>query len=175
MDTPLVRHETIREILADHEIRSQPELMLKLEARGLTVTQSSVSRDLRALRVAKIDGRYVLPEALAGQVSRHAEQAVNGRRPAVTNRAQYAGQDGSSAVETLRGLVLDAKPAGPHMLVVNTPVGAAQIVGVTLDAAGWHEIVGTVAGDDTVFIATPSQRAQTRLRRRLDVLMAARR
>ncbi len=169
MDSQYPRQQAIRDILTNEEIHSQPELLVRLAQRGIKVTQSSISRDLRQLRVAKVDGRYVLPEALAESVSKQARTSESDGMvdPPVA-------MESSSAVETLRGLVLEMKAAGPHLLVVNTPVGAAQIVGVSLDGAGWHEIVGTLAGDDTVFIATPSQRAQIRLRRRLEVLMSPR-
>ncbi len=52
-----------------------------------------------------------------------------------------------------------AKPAGPHLTVVFTIPGAAQSVGLAIDRAGWPELVGTMAGDDTVFVATAARRA----------------
>jgi len=65
------------------------------------------------------------------------------------------------------------RPAGPHLTVVLTRTGAAQRVGIELDRAGWDEIVGTVAGDDTIFVATAGAREQTRLLHRLNALLAA--
>lgn len=56
--------------------------------------------------------------------------------------------------------ILTASPAGPNLLVLKTLIGAAQRVAYTIDAAGLPEIVGTVAGDDTIFIATTSAKAQ---------------
>jgi transcriptional regulator of arginine metabolism len=56
--------------------------------------------------------------------------------------------------------------------VVHTAVGAAQAVGVALDGAGWPEVVGSIAGDDTIFVATTGARDQTRLLQRLGALMA---
>jgi len=65
--------------------------------------------------------------------------------------------------------VLTASPAGPHLLVIKTLIGAAQRVAYTIDAAGLPEIVGTVAGDDTIFIATHTPDAQDNVRNWLGV------
>ena len=66
-------------------------------------------------------------------------------------------------VELLRGM----QPAGPNLLVIRTAIGAAQRVALALDRCGWSEIVGTVAGDDTVFTATANGRHQRQLLSRL--------
>ena len=63
--------------------------------------------------------------------------------------------------------VRDIRSAGPNLLVVITEIGAAQRVAVTLDNSGWPEIVGTVSGDDTIFVATIGANEQRRLRSRL--------
>ncbi|MEE8236036.1 MAG: hypothetical protein V3R53_04515, partial [Gammaproteobacteria bacterium] len=57
--------------------------------------------------------------------------------------------------------------AGPNLTVIKTAIGAAQRVAVFLDRSGWPEIVGTLSGDDTIFIATRNGQAQRRLRTRL--------
>lgn len=57
--------------------------------------------------------------------------------------------------------ILSAVPAGPNLLVVKTSVGAAQLVGVQIDHLGLSQIIGTVAGDDTIFIATANQADQS--------------
>jgi transcriptional regulator of arginine metabolism len=139
------RHRAILGILRRTTLRRQGELVGRLAARGFEVTQSSVSRDLRDLGVAKVGGRYVAPAAPA------------------------AGEDvGAEIAQFVRG----ARPAGAHLTVVFTRTGAAQRVGIELDRAGWREIVGTVAGDDTIFVATAGARDQTRLLRRLRALLA---
>jgi transcriptional regulator of arginine metabolism len=72
--------------------------------------------------------------------------------------------------ESLHGvaeLVRDVRPAGPNLLVIMTEVGAAQRVAVTLDHIGWPEIVATLSGDDTIFVATEGSNQQRRLRSRL--------
>jgi transcriptional regulator of arginine metabolism len=63
--------------------------------------------------------------------------------------------------------VRDIRAAGANLVVVTTAVGAAQRVAVTLDRANWPEIVGTLSGDDTIFIATAGSAQQRRLRARL--------
>lgn len=102
---------------------------------GYCVTQSSVSRDFRDLGVIKAGGRYVA-------VNHHAGRA--------------AGID-------LSDLVTQADAAGPHLLVVKTPPGASNMVAWSLDAQEIVGLVGTVAGDDTLFVATANRDAQKRV------------
>jgi transcriptional regulator of arginine metabolism len=139
------RQKEILRLLRGKRVHSQEELAELLHARGLEATQSSISRDLRDLGVAKLAGRYVVPES-----------TDNGHSDELREAARF-----------LRG----AKPAGPHMAVVLTVIGAAQQVAVALDRATWPEVVGTVAGDDTIFVATAGSRQQKRLLARLAGLM----
>lgn len=140
------RHQAILALLRRGPVRRQEELVERLGERGFEVTQSSVSRDLRELGVAKVGGRYVAPAAPTPATEEVAEELVHFLRA--------------------------AKAAGPHLTVVVTRTGAAQRVGIELDRAGWPEIVGTVAGDDTVFVATAGARDQSRLLGRLRTLIA---
>jgi transcriptional regulator of arginine metabolism len=138
------RQREILAILGAEKVTSQVDLVERLRERGVLATQSSVSRDLRDLGVGWIGGRYTLP----------AEREERGDRdPGVAEIAHF-----------LRG----ARPAGPHLAVVFTMAGAAQAVGIALDRAGWPELVGTMAGDDTVFVATASAGDQKRFLRRLE-------
>lgn len=142
------RRSAILRLLARRRVRSQEELVVELARLGFEVTQSSVSRDLRQLGVAKAGGRYVVlaPAAAA---------------PAESDPL-------ADAAHHLR----EARAAGPHLTVVLTAVGAAQSVGIALDRAGWPEIVGTIAGDDTVFVASVGRHEQTRLLHRLRARIA---
>ena len=140
------RQRAILTLLRRTVVRRQEELVERLAERGFEVTQSSVSRDLRDLAVAKVAGRYRAPAAPAGS---------------------------DAALEDVAHYLVEAKPAGPHLAVVRTRTGAAQTVGLGIDRAAWPEVVGTVAGDDTVFVATAGAREQTRLLRRLHALLAA--
>lgn len=136
------RFAAIQAILVHGAIRSQGELQKKLARRGFPVTQSSVSRDLAELKAAKVEGRYVLGTSLAEQ-------------DAMPELARVAGM--------LRGV----KPAGPNLLVVRTVTGSAPQVALAIDLAGWPDIVGTLAGDDTLFVATTGRRDQARVEARL--------
>lgn len=137
------RLQAIREILQSGEVRNQDELAQQLAQHGFVVTQSSVCRDLRELQVAKRGGRYCLPE------------------PKTTDAAD------SSPFADLAPLFRSATPAGPHLLVVRSVPGGASRVGLAIDTAGWPEVVGTVAGDDTLFVATTGLRATQTVAERL--------
>ena len=152
------RQDAIRAILEAEAVESQEQLVRRLKRRGFRVTQSSVSRDLAELGVAKVDGHYVALERLA-------EAAAPGRHGAAP--AAVASERLAAVVSFLREIA----PAGPHLLVVKTPPGAASPVGIAIDAARWPEVVGTVAGDDTLFIATPGRAAQARVEARLAQLV----
>jgi transcriptional regulator of arginine metabolism len=135
------RRNAIVRILKDGSVRKQGDLVRLLKKEGYEVTQSSVSRDLRDLGVLKASGGYVLP---ANDVSR-----TNG--------------DFGALAPFVRGI----KTAGPCLIVLKTTIGSAQSVAVALDKAEWPEVVGTISGDDTIFIATDSSRAQAKIIERL--------
>lgn len=138
------RRNAILRILRSGVVRRQSDLAHMLRRDGFTITQSSVSRDLAELGVLKSAGRYLLPP---DEISR-----ANGDFGAL---AQF--------VRTVR-------PAGPSITVVRTTIGAAPSVAVALDKAEWPEVVGTISGDDTIFVATADARAQQRLIARLETL-----
>jgi transcriptional regulator of arginine metabolism len=141
------RQATIREILGAEAIHNQAELVERLQARGFQVTQSSVSRDLAEMRVGKFKGRYVTAGALAEPTAARDELA-----------------ELASAVDRMRA-------AGPNLLVLGTPPGRAAARSLAIDRAGWTEVVGTVAGDDTIFIATEGRREQAAVQNRLAQLI----
>ncbi len=122
-------------------MRNQDELVKVLRKEGFEATQSSVSRDLRELRVAKAGDRYILPAQDAG--------AVNNPFAAVAK------------------FVLEIKTAGTSLTVLKTTTGTAQSVAVAIDSSEWPEVVGTISGDDTIFIATDEPKDQKKLRERL--------
>jgi len=136
------RHLKILELISTRAVRTQEELADALAADGWQVTQSSVSRDIATLRLAKVDGIYR-------------------RAPAATTRARDP--DEVRIAES----VLTAEPAGDALVVVHTPPGEANRVGIALDRLAWPEIVGTIAGDDTIFLAVSNQAAQRQVLRRL--------
>jgi transcriptional regulator of arginine metabolism len=140
----LERRGAIVRILRAGQVRRQQDLVRLLKKTGLEVTQSSISRDLRGLGVLKAGGRYVLPP---DEVSR-----ANG--------------DFGALAQFVRAL----RRAGPSLTVLRTTIGAAQSVAVAIDRAEWPEVAGTISGDDTIFIATASLRAQQELLARLRTL-----
>lgn len=135
------RREAIMRILRGGRVRKQEDLVRLLKKEGHQVTQSSVSRDLRDLGVLKASGGYVLP----------AEDSTRA--------------NGDFA--TLTHFVVGIRHAGPCLTVLRTTIGAAQSVAVAIDRAAWPEVVGTISGDDTIFIATDGARAQAELTERL--------
>ncbi len=123
------RHEKIIELIERYDIETQEELADHLVEEGFQVTQATVSRDIRELKLSKVPGRegrqkYVL---LNNQQHQMAEKYVGILREAFISmdRAQ-------------------------NILVVKTVSGMAMAAGAALDSIGWKEIVGCIAGDDTV-------------------------
>jgi transcriptional regulator of arginine metabolism len=134
------RRGMLVKIIREGNVRRQTELVALLRKSGHIATQSSVSRDLRELGVAKMGDRYVLPEA------------------AVPARSDFS---------ALKQFVSAHLTAGTNLTVLKTTVGAAQSVAVAIDTAHWPEVVGTISGDDTIFIATSGAQAQRKLSERL--------
>jgi len=134
------RREALRQIISQSAVGRQADLVRLLSRAGHRATQSSVSRDLRELGVAKQGDRYVLPDESA---------------PALDDFA------------TVAAFVRDWRPAGPCLTVIRTTAGAAQSVAIVLDRADWPDVVGTLSGDDTIFVATTGSAAQRRLLARL--------
>jgi transcriptional regulator of arginine metabolism len=139
------RRETIRQLLAAGPVNTQQSLVAALRARGLEVTQSSVSRDLRQIGAIKTTVGYALPGT---------------------------SKNGEDELSKVANLLREATPAGANLLVIKTAIGAAQRVALAFDRSGWPEIVGNIGGDDTVFVATASASGQkhllTRIERSLD-------
>jgi transcriptional regulator of arginine metabolism len=131
------RHLKILELISTRTIRTQEELADALTAQGWEVTQSSVSRDIAALRLVKVDGAY--RKSLRGATRTQPDE----RRVA----------EG----------VLTAETAGDALVVLHTPPGEANRVAVALDRLAWPEVMGTIAGDDTIFLAVRDSRAQRRV------------
>jgi transcriptional regulator of arginine metabolism len=127
------RRDTIRELLGRGPITTQQSLVEELGRRGFSATQSSVSRDLRELGAVKTTQGYEMP---AGDAA--------------------SGQD----LDAVAAFIRSIRPAGPHLLVIRTAIGAAQRVALELDRVDWPEIVGNIGGDDTVFVATDSANHQ---------------
>ena len=135
------RRRAISKLLELNPVSRQSELVRLLQTEGFDATQSSVSRDLRELGAIKLTNGYSLSEPYR--------------------------IDNESELGLVVEFVRDVRPAGANITVITTAVGAAQRVAVTLDRMGWPEIVGTLSGDDTIFVATAGLAQQRRLGARL--------
>jgi transcriptional regulator of arginine metabolism len=140
------RREALRQIISRNAVGRQADLVRLLSRAGHRATQSSISRDLRELGVAKQGDRYVLPSG------------------------QQAAPEGFAAVA---GFVREVRGAGPSLTVIRTAAGAAQSVAIVIDRARWPEVVGTISGDDTIFVATDTVAAQRKLLARLHDIFRA--
>lgn len=147
------RHNAIRELVGHSLVSNQDELRRKLRRRGFEVTQATLSRDIHELQLSKGPGGYSLPFS-------------NG------NGAASVVDDGSPTVaEMLESFGLRVRQA-MNQVVVGTVMGGAQPFAAALDYEEWPEVVGTVAGDDTVLVICADQRraaeVETRLRTMLE-------
>lgn len=126
------RREMLRELLRSGPASTQRTLVNTLISKGLSATQSSISRDLRELGAIKTGQGYELPGDADLRDEMH------------------------SVGEFLREIA----PAGPNLTVIKTAIGAAQRVALALDRSAWPGVIGNVGGDDTVFVATDSATSQ---------------
>ena len=125
------RHEEIVNIVREQTVHSQDELLAILRKRGFAVTQPTLSRDIRELGLAKTPAGYVIPGDLA----------------TVTPIVSLKRVD-----QLLRDSVIFAEAAG-NLVVLKTPAAAAQPVARALDATPPEDALGTLGGDDTIFVA----------------------
>jgi transcriptional regulator of arginine metabolism len=143
------RQATIRELIASRPVESQEELRKLLLQRGWDVTQSTLSRDLREMGVARVptpDGtvRY----AVAGTAT----------------------EDGTPPLDALLPHLYTEIDGVGELIVLHTLPGGAQPIGVALDAEEWPEVLGTIAGDDTILVVCRSSAAREKVMRRLKSL-----
>jgi len=129
----VLRRDAIRQLLLRAPVDTQQALVAELTARGLVVTQSSVSRDLKELGAIKTTRGYELPGSDAS---------------------------GNDEIPDIAEFLRSITPAGPHLTVIKTAIGAAQRVALALDRSNWPEMIGNIGGDDTVFVASDSAASQ---------------
>jgi transcriptional regulator of arginine metabolism len=147
-------------IIREARVRSQDELQRLLRHRGYPAAQPTVSRDLRELGVAKGPAGYVLPSPPASPAA--------GLRPSAGPEPAAHGEEKLS--RAVREFVLSVEPAG-SLVVLRTPPADAPPVARAIDEASLPEIVGTISGDDTIFLAVRSASAASALTRRLRSLI----
>ena len=142
-----LRQQEIRDLLGRRTIRTQAELAAALRERGFRATQATISRDVSELGLVKVSragtSAYSLPSRLV-----EAE----------------TGEDRLRAL--LHDLPIEIREAGT-LLVLRTLPGSAHAIAAALDRARWPEVIGSIAGDDTVFVAFPDRMSLGRIRRRL--------
>lgn len=143
-----LRHRAIRDLVASRPIRTQQELAAALRERGFRTTQATMSRDVAELGLVKSarEGAhvYALPKRLI--------------------EAESSGEDRLRAL--LADLPVEIREAG-LLLVVKTLPGSAHAIAAALDRARWPEVAGSIAGDDTVFVACLDRTALRRVAARL--------
>ncbi len=139
------RHSAIREVLHQAVVPSQDELRRRLARRGFHVTQATLSRDIHELRLMKGPTGYAMPGAGAEED----DDSLPGIREVL----------GSFGLEVRQAM---------NQLVLITTTGSAQPVAAGIDYEDWPEVVGTIAGDDTVLIICPDERQARTLKARID-------
>lgn len=143
------RHGQILRLVSGQPISNQEELRRRLAAQKMRVTQATLSRDLQELRLVKTQEGYK-PATAAPQ------EPVALQMPPLTR--------------ALREFLVDIRPA-ENLLVLKTPPSGAQPLAAAVDAAKFPEIAGTIAGDDTVLIITPSKKTRDSLQKKLEALL----
>jgi len=142
------RQRVIRELIDSRAVGSQEELRKLLRQRGWDVTQSTLSRDLREMRLVRVpteDGsRYATTESTPD-----------------TSRV---------TLDELLPRLFDRIDGVGELLVLHTVPGGAQTIAFALDAEGWPDLLGTIAGDDTILLVCRSAAARERLTRRIRTL-----
>jgi len=148
MDNLYRRSQILKLLRSDPEV-TQEELRRKLARHGIQVTQATVSRDLEEMGLVKTRSGYRLPEAV--------------EPPAPVQPTLQV---------ILKEFLREVNQAS-NLVVLKTYPGNAHSVAAVLDAQDWAEIVGTVAGDDTVFVATPNAREAAQMRKKIRAIVAA--
>jgi transcriptional regulator of arginine metabolism len=143
-----LRQQQIRDLLQQRSIRTQQELASALRERGFRATQATVSRDIAELGLVK--------------VGRGANQAY--ALPPRTEEVEATGEE--RLAKLLRDLPIEVRQAG-LLLVVRAVPGSAHAIASALDRARWPEVVGSIAGDDTLFVAFADRASLLRIRKRL--------
>lgn len=139
------RQSAVLQLIGSHQVANQEELKRLLAARGVSVTQATLSRDLRDLGIVRAPGedgaRYMLPEMIADE----AKPSLDGLLPQLFSRIDGVGE----------------------LLVLHTLPSGAQPIAEALDSQGWPEIIGTLAGENTVLIICRSAQARGTLAERI--------
>ncbi len=148
----LRRQQLILEIIESKPITTQEELAQELRNRGIPTTQATISRDIKELQLVKVP--------TAGDVYRYARPQQQLESPRSQERLRRLFQDAVVDVDF-----------SENIIVVHTLPGAAQGVASAIDQVGWREIIGTVAGDDTIFVIVKPREIVMQVVERLESLL----
>ena len=144
------RKEEILRIVRESTVHSQDEILSALKKRGFKVAQPTLSRDLRDLGLAKTPSGYIVPGEVVAPVVTFTPREVR------ETRLEHLVRDSVLAAE-----------AAMNMVVIKTPAAAAQPVASAIDAADIEDALGTIGGDDTIFVAFRTLAAAGAFARRL--------
>jgi transcriptional regulator of arginine metabolism len=143
-----LRQQAIRDLLEQRPIRTQQELAAALRERGFRATQATVSRDVAELGLVKLGRSGVQAYALTPRIE----------------EVEVSGEERLS--QLLHALPIEVRESG-LLLVVRTIPGSAHAVAAALDRVRWPEVAGSIAGDDTLFVAFSDRTSLQRIRKRL--------
>lgn len=142
------RQAAVLDIIGTNGVASQEELRRHLQRRGISVTQATLSRDLHELGIVRVPAaegsRYALPEMVHGETI--------------------------PALETLLPQLFSRVDGVGELIVLHTLPSGAQPVSEAIDAAGWREVLGTIAGENTILIVCRSAQARQEVTARLQSL-----
>lgn len=148
------RHQRIREILGREPIRSQTDLAERLLEDGVDVTQATLSRDLVELGAVKVRQGRTLVYAVPGEGGDRTPRAGAARTEAVQRLRRLSGE-----------LLVTAESSG-NLVVLRTPPGAANFLASAIDHAEFEEVLGTIAGDDTILVIAQADAESSALAQR---------
>lgn len=169
--TRTARLSIVEQLIAQHIIESQQQLVDMLADEGIQVTQATLSRDLDDLKASKVRTpsgafAYAVPEE-----TQYAQVAA----PANTSNEQPLSPKFEQQLSKIIGGLITKVSAAQNLVIIHTPAGAAQYVASAIDKQPIDEVVGTIAGDDTVMmITTDNQSAQEKVSWLLDMASTSR-
>ena len=152
------RQQKVVDLLARHQVRSQSELVELLAGAGVVVTQATLSRDLVELDAVKI--------RTASGALVYAVPAEGGDRTPVSARESSAS---GARLARLAGELLVSADFSANLVVLRTPPGAAQLLASAVDKTDLDDVLGTIAGDDTVLVIGRDPNGDALARRLLDL------
>ncbi|SEG55596.1 transcriptional regulator, ArgR family [Bryocella elongata] len=142
-----VRHNAIKDLLVKTSVTNQDELRRKLAQGGIHVTQATLSRDIRELKLLKGPDGYELPEG----------ESEENELPSIAGMLESFGTGVKQA---------------QNLIVIHTTMGGAQPVAASIDYEEFDEVIGTIAGDNTVLVICPDLRNADEFRRRMEAYLA---